>query len=153
MCDHRNNDRSNEFDSTREVYNQNKQVAWFYPVEVRSLKCFHWQYLITVRAISWMPDLTVFCPLFSWLKWHFKMPPARILQSGVLLSKVVNAFSVLTIFRLEMSAFSSWNNLRQTFFILPGTVSQRNLRWRQLSLYFFFFETINILERQDTIII
>ena len=117
MCDQRNNETSSwlfrkfrtptecainitmkrpcsEFDSTREVYNQNKQVARFHPVEVCSLKCFHWQYLITVRTMSWMPDPTVFCPLFSWLKWHFiKMPPARILQSGVLVSKVVNAFS------------------------------------------------------------
>ena len=35
MCDQRNNERSSEFDSTREVYNQNKQVARFHPVEVR----------------------------------------------------------------------------------------------------------------------
>ena len=39
-----------------------------------------------------MPDLTMFCPIFSWRK-HFKIPPARILQSHVLDSKVGNAFS------------------------------------------------------------
>jgi len=45
--------------------------------------------------MSQMPELTVFCPLFSWLK-YFKIPPARILQSHVLDSKVGNTFSALS---------------------------------------------------------
>ena len=48
--------------------------------------------MFSVHAMSWMPDLTVFCSIFSWLK-HFKIPPARIVQSRILDSKVINAFS------------------------------------------------------------
>lgn len=84
MCNWRNNERSREFDSTREVYKQINNLA-----NSSQFK------FAPVHAMSWMPDLTVFCPLFSGLK-DFKIPPARILQSCVLDSKVINAFSALS---------------------------------------------------------
>jgi len=50
---------------------------------------------VHAMTLQWISDLTMFCPLFSWLK-HFKIPPARILQSHFLDSKAGNAFSVLS---------------------------------------------------------
>ena len=51
--------------------------------------------MLPVHAMSWISDLTMCCHLFFWLK-HFKIPPARILQSHVLELKAGNAFSVLS---------------------------------------------------------
>lgn len=74
-----------------------------------------------------MPDLTVFCPLFSWLK-DFKIPPARILQSRVLDSKVVNAFSALSL--AERCTI-------QKFFMLSGVVSYKNSLMKAFAANFF----------------
>ena len=88
MCNQRNNERSG--DSTREIYNHINNwpdSSWF-----KFALIIVFSDNITFTRNAWMPDLTMFCPILSWLE-HFKIPPARIPWSRVLDSKVGNASS------------------------------------------------------------
>ena len=103
--------------------------------------------VLSVHALSWMPDLTVFCLLFSCLK-YLKIPPARILQSHILDSKVANVFSMY-VFHLSLltscsSVFivaeeftvSLWNSLVQKFFTLHGTVFHKKSSLKPFVTFF-----------------
>jgi len=108
----------------------------------------------------WMPDLAMFCPIFSWLK-HFKIPPAKILQSRVLDSKVRNAFSapsfalrdaLLCSVLLNNSLYiSPWNILIQKFFIIACIVFNKKSSMMALTLNFVFFFFLQFTFYKDKI--
>ena len=98
MCNQHSNKRSSEFDSTREVYNQINNLAnssqfnftGFNKINVSTDNITFTRNVLKKNA--WSDSVP--SPIF-WLK-HFKVPPARILQSHVLVSKVGNALRALS---------------------------------------------------------
>ena len=159
MLNQHNNEMSCEFNSMREVYNQvnNLPNSWWFKFALVN-KCLHWQHwhwtILQVHAMSWMPDLIVFSPLFSWLK-HSENSSSKDFSMTFWIQRL-EMHSVCYLSLRDALLSSALSN---SLLFLYETIWHKNSLYCQVLsssmkiffCHYFFLETVRILERQHTI--